>query len=192
MQVSRRSFGKFLSSAGLAIATGFTTMAVSCGSVFNEILQYVPVALQALQGLLSVLQSGGITLSSVVQADLNDAKAAFADLQADVTSYNDAPAASKATLLGQVSTALSIVQGSVQKFWTDLGLPDGNIATIVSGVLGVILSTLAYYQAQLPATSSIPVHNPYKPLPFTAQKRTPKQMRADINKILAPAGVQIY
>ena len=75
-------------------------------------------------------------------------------------------------------------------------LPDGNVAAIVSGVLGVVLSTLAAFAAQLPApAANAAIENRKKlakTIPVTAKKRSVKEMKADINTALAPANIKIY
>lgn len=195
--MTRRRFGSFgLGFIGLLASAGSLVTATAC-SVVDNILKYVPVALQALAAILSVLAGNGVVISPVVTAAIALAKAALADLQTAITDYNNAPAANKANLLGMVSTALAVVEADIQKFWSDLSLPDGKIASIVSGILGIVLSTLAAFATQLPAPV-VPAATKTmraelkKTIPVVAKKRSPKEMKKEINALLQGTGIQIY
>lgn len=189
---TRREFGKVVAGGSLAVGIGTVSMGVSCNTVFNDILKYIPVALQAMTAILSVLSGGGYTITPAVTVALNLVKVALADLQADVSAYENAPADQKNTLLGKVSTAIAIAEGNIQQFWNDLNLPQNNIAGTVSGILGVILSTLAYFATQLPAPTNVAVKNVPNALPVTPKKRSVKEMKVEINTLLKPSGQQVY
>ena len=203
--MTRRSFagtiGKFGALAGLGSLVSFTTACPAwLGSVEANLLKYIPVAIQAVTGILSVLTGGGIAISPIVTLALTDVKAAFADLSADIEAYQNAPAAQKATLLGQLSTALTIVEGNVQQFWADLNIPDGIIATVVAGVLAVVVSTLGYFQSQLPVPTPTPALASMrqkrmalaKTLNAPAQKRSLGQFKSDLNVAFGSTGVRVY
>ena len=75
-----------------------------------------------------------------------------ADVLAAIDQYNNAPAADKTTLLAKISLILSDLSQNIQTFVSDV-LPSlsGNTAlALVTGLISLILSTLAGFAAQLP------------------------------------------
>jgi hypothetical protein len=137
----------------------FTACPAWLQSLYQDILKYVPVALQAFGSILSLLAGAGVIpvpAGTVIAGIIAIVKAAFADLQTDVTNYENAPAAQKSTLLGKISTALAVVEGNLQEFWSDLQIPDPQLAETVEGLIGVILSALAGFATQLPTPTPTP------------------------------------
>jgi hypothetical protein len=190
---TRREFGKLIIGAVPTVALGgglvMTTAGLSCSNIFTDIETYVPVGLEAFEEVLSLISPAeGAALAGIITI----VKAAFADLAAAVTAYENAPAANKSTLLGKITTAINAVMGELQQFWTDANLPDGTLASTIENVLQVILSTLAAflpliggamsakYQALL---AKLP-----KQIPFTPQKRTQKQFKAAVNAAFSSHG----
>lgn len=189
---NRRSFLKLCSSGTLAIGLGITSMALSCASIFADILKYVPVALQAFTAILDILSGGGIAIGAdaAITMAINLVKAGFADLQVFVQQYDSAPAADKSTLAGKIATGINLVIGDIQAFWVSLKLPDSDLAAIVQGLLAIILSTLEGFLPSLPApvsAAALTVHIG-KAIAYTPQKRSVKQFRKDFNAQLAKSG----
>jgi hypothetical protein len=200
--LTRRGFGK-LSLSALALFTSLGSLVVTTGcGIVADLLKYIPVALQAITGIVSVLTGGGIALSPLVNEIIRDAQAAFANLSADITAYENAPAVDKTTFLGKVSTALAIAEGNIQQFWAALNIPDAVIATVVAGVLGVIVSTLSYFASQLPTPAPSPALAAMqakrgaipgsKLLNVPAKKRSLKQFKSDLNSAFGNTGVKVY
>jgi hypothetical protein len=198
---TRRQFGKIVGTGALALGIGEISMGLACPvstNVVNNILKYIPVAVTALTGILSVLSGNGIVLAPVAAAALAAAKVVLADLVADITQYENAPAADKTTLLGKISTALAIVEANLQQFWNDLNLPSGNVASIIEGVLTVVLSTLAAFATQLPtpvvtaALKEVRERKLTRTLTTPAKKRSLKEFKSDLNTAFGTSGVKVY
>ena len=201
MVITRREFGKAVSMTALGGTIGLTTMGLSCSSVFTDIENYVPIGIAAFQEVLSLIDP---TEAALLAPIIQTVKAAFADLDAIVQQYESAPAASKATLLGKISTAISAVMSELQQFWNDANLPDGGLASTIEGVLQIVLSTLAAFLPLLGV--AVPVSGafgaePYghkklaRTIPFTAAKRSQKQFKSDVNAVFTKygyAGHQVY
>jgi hypothetical protein len=186
MSQTRRQFGKVLTGGVIAIPLGVTSLGLSCGSIFLDIEKYVPVGLSAFQVVINLLDPA---LSLPVAALISEVKAGFADLQVVVTNYNNAPAANKASLLGKISTAIDAVKSEIQAFWSNLNLPDGSLATLISGLLGVILSTLTAFLPSLPPPIASPsamkaMRTTTKTIIFVPKKRSVKQFKTDFNDLL--------
>ncbi len=176
LALSRRSFVKGAGAIGIGSLVSVTAACPAwVGNVYSQILKYVPVGLQAFMSIISILSGSGVIpigTGAAIDAIVALVKAAFADVQTDVTNYENAPAAAKATLLGKISTALTILEGNLQQFWNDLSIPDAKLSSLIEGLLGVILSTLAAFSSQLPA----PV--------MTAQLEATQKKRATLSKTI--------
>lgn len=206
--MNRRNFlfnsGKALTVTALASVVSITTACPTwLMNLYADIMKYVPVGLAAFNAILNILTGAGVIppgAGTAVEAIANLVKVAFADLQAAITQYQNAPAADKATLLGEISVALATVEANLQAFWSNLNIPDVNLANIIEGLLGVILGTLAAFAAQLPAPPAAPDTNSklgvarsrranlQKLIRVTAKKRTVKQFKADFNIRLTEGG----
>lgn len=188
----------FLSYSGGALAVvGGTVMNTGCWfsqSVFDSIIKYVGVGLQAFNAVVSLLTGAGVINpieGSAILGLINLVKAGFADLQTAVNNYNNAPATDKQTLLGKIATALAVLEGSIQQFWNDLQLPNAGLAGIIEGLLGIILSTLSGFASSLP-TVSVSKKALARQIVVPAKKRTPKQFKKDFNTVLVQGGYAQY
>lgn len=195
--INRRQFS--FRSMMLVLVASVSSLEFSCANLYNDILKYSSVSLQAFGSIVSILAGGGvISLGSGQAIDLVIAmvKAALADVGTAVSAYDAAPATDKATFLGKLSTALSVAMAELQTFWNDLTIPDPQLAQLIQGLLGVILSTLAGFATQLPApqTSLAARRADGLPrrLPITPMKRSVSQFRKDFNAVLKAHGQSAY
>jgi hypothetical protein len=188
--MGRRKFGK--SALMLAILSAwFGNTAASCSGIYAQIAAYVGVGIQAFSSVVSLLAGAGIiTLpeGTAIAAVLTLVKAAWADVQAAIAAYQAAPAASKATLSGKISVALTAVQTTIQQFWTDVKIPDAQLANTVSGLLGLVVSTIAGFLAALPVTPAPASARVFKALPINPKVISVSQFRKQFNSILAANG----
>ena len=180
--------------AGLAAVSLSSLWETACtwGSVAADILKYIPIGLNAFASIISLLTGFGL-LAPGVAALVLLVKAAFVDLQTVIQQYDNAPAASKVTLLEKISTALAVVEADLQAFWSNLTIPDPQQATLIEGLLGLIISVLQGFGLLLPAPAPIPVssgipHGTVKRIKVTPQRRSPAQFRTDFNQFLAKHG----
>lgn len=188
--INRRSFlGRALTAVCSFVVLGTTATLTGCTS-FQSILNYVQVGLQAFEAILSILAGAGV-LVTPIQAVTALVKAGFADLETAVNDYNAAPAAGKTTLSGKISTAITVLQNEIANFWTSLNLPNGNLAQTISGLLGVIVSTLEGFLTQLPAPAAARAKLPAQ-ISGPAHARSTNQFKADFNKILAANNYSQY
>lgn len=190
--ISRRRFVGW-SATGLLAAcfSSITQTACSFASVVTLILKYVPMGLTAFTAILNLLAGFGIPTMAIAElASL--VKSAFADLQVAIQQYDDAPAADKTTFLGKISTALSVVEAQLQVFWNGLTLPSPQAASLIQGLLGIIISTLQGFMPSLPAPASTDVFmkraSLAKLITVAPQRRSPSQFRSDFNSMVVAAG----
>ncbi len=149
----------FISTAALAAAAGpslLTLEGCSFGSVMAELGKYLPIGLQALAGIASLISpAAGAAISALIGL----INAAWGGLQAAVNAYNSAPAADKQTALQKVLEALDAVQSTIAQTTTALGVGGTAIVKAAEAALLLITTTLASIEAQLapqaPAVASV-------------------------------------
>jgi hypothetical protein len=152
--MNRRTWFK-TSGSGVAalLISGSGSLLLSGCNVIASIKAYIPVGIAAFSGVVSLLSGLGIIppgTGTVIALLVGLVKSGFADLMAAIDQYNAAPAADKATLLAKVSLILSDVSRNIGKFFSDLTINDTTVLTLVTGLVQLILSTLAGFAAQLP------------------------------------------
>ena len=101
--------------------------------------------------------------------------------------YDAAPASQKQTLAGKIATAITVAMQEIQQFWNDLKIPDSKLAALISGLLGIILSTLSAFLPQLPAPASLARSVPLT-LPFPPKKRSVHAFKSEWNQMMVAAG----
>ena len=153
--MTRRKFSQFVSkifgTVMLLIATGTSALFMSGCNVFDDILNWIPVGLTAIGGIVAVL---GPLVPPGSAAIITIIKAVFADLQAAVIAYkNDTNPADKATLLAKIRTFLNDIVINFQSFLAALNLGNNPIVAIVIGLASVILAAIAGFMGQLPTTA---------------------------------------
>lgn len=150
MNINRRIFIKNSSFSLLVLAIGSVASLSGCtaGSVFTNILSWIPTAVSAINGIVTVL---GPFMPPGSAAIITLIDAALASLSATITEYNnDTNAADKATLLAKIRTILNDVSTNFQSFLNTLGLGTNPIVAVVIGLANIILSAIAGFLNQIP------------------------------------------
>lgn len=182
---NRREFGKRTGVGLFALATAGSISLTGC-SVFTDILNWIPIGIAALNGIVTVL---GSLVPPQAAVFIGLAKAAFADLAAAVTQYNnDTNPADKATLLAKIRTFLSDVATNFQSFLNALNLGNNPIVNIVIGLAQVVLSAIMGFMGQLPAATPLPVTAMIGGKNMTVQPKLYKHVstfKSDYNNVCA-------
>lgn len=156
--MNRREFLTNSSLATAALASGVIE-GCSFGSVMSSLGKYLPIALQALAGVATLLgPEYGVAISALVGL----VNRAFGALQGAVNSYNSAPAVDKQNVLGEVLTAIDAVQTSLANVTQSLGVANSTVVKAAIAALLLISTTLGSIEATLapksaPAVSSFHV-----------------------------------
>jgi hypothetical protein len=180
MQANRRDFVKYaMTTLGALAVSGGTMLLTACGNVAEDIIT-------AFQSVLTILQGAGVVPGGALVADVS---AALSAVLSEVTAYANAPATDKTSTGLKLATLIQEAQAQLQTFWNDLKLT-GVLATVVEGVVTVILSTLAGFLPTLPtpiAQSDVVMKAARLPrhLNYVPQKLSAKQFRATVNKLMA-------
>jgi hypothetical protein len=190
LENTRRSFMKTMAMVtGTVIAAGSLMGNTAC-NVFNAIMKYVPVALTAFTTIITMINPAEGSAIAVLASMV---KAALADIQTAVMNYENAPSGDKTTLLGKISTAIAAAEQELQVFWSDLKLPGGGLATLVEGIINIILSTLTSFLPQLPPPGPLPTKALLRRVNYSPKKRSVEQFKHDLNAEFVKAGhAQIF
>lgn len=186
--MNRRLFAK----SALLAGVGSIAAAPACWfeNVYGQIREYVPLALLAFDRIIEILAAHNIVLSTLT-ASINSVKAALADIQSAILEFEHAPGHDKDTALGVIRTALGIAQNRLAEFWRTLNLPAGQLSSTIHALINILLSTLAAYEARLPAPSGVAAV-PHSAFHSTLKPRTVKEFRADFNQTLEEYGQGKY
>lgn len=182
---SRRGFMKTLGLVTGTIMGAGSFLGISACNIYTDIMNYVPVALAAFTTVVTLINPAE---GSIVAGLVTMVKAALSDIQAAVEAYENAPASQKQTLSGKISTAITAAESVLQQFWSDLKLPDGNIATLVENIINIILSTFMAFLPKLAPPAALPVKAYAKKVAYTAKKRSLGEFKSDLNAEFVKAG----
>lgn len=194
MKVSRREFS--VSSFGMLLAAMAGSLwSVACAS-FDNIAKWVGVGIAGVSSVVSLLAGAGIGTTSegvAITLVLKLLKAGFADVQAAIAEYENAPAANKATAKGRISTALQALADQIQKFWNDLSIPDAKLGALIQGLLGIVLTAISGFMTQLPppVTTATAVNLPRR-INVAPRKMSHGEFRNEFNGLLNQAGYSSY
>jgi hypothetical protein len=115
-------------------------------------LGWIPVGLAAVDSIITLLgplvPPGAIAIITLV-------KAAFADLSAAITQYNnDTNPADKDSLLAKIKTILKDIADNFQSFLNALNLARNPIVNIVLGLANIFIAAIMGFLGQLPVTKT--------------------------------------
>lgn len=150
--MNRRNFLAHTSLGTAAVISGcFGTVAefeegCSFSSVMSQLAKYLPIGLQALAGVATLINPAA---GSAVAGIIGLVNTAWGALQGAVNDYNSAPAASKQTTLEKVLVALDSVQEYLASVTKSLGVSSDTVVKAATAALLLISTTLASIEAQL-------------------------------------------
>jgi len=194
--IGRREFSK---SAGKLLLAGtvaaFLPMA-GCDWV-KFLRDYIPIINS---GISTIESFFGLALPIGISAILDGVKAVLLDIETACTDYENAPAASKATLLGKIETFLKGVVDGFQNVLDHFGTL-GPVPAIVLGVINIVISTLSWLVGKFSNAASVKlltlsrVTLTAKVTPTGMQtiiivpvQRSQDQFRAEIDALMASNG----
>jgi hypothetical protein len=161
-------------------------------NIIQDLIDYIPWIIRALNSITSILGSfmpgpAGLILSVITGA--------LADLQASLVQYNNDPiVADKANLLAKIKTFLKDIGNNFQLFLNALG-PLGTIPEVIIGIIQIVLSTLGWFNGNLPTsptvlTLSMPMtlRAPNEIVYITPTKRSLKRFKQDFNGLVIANG----
>jgi hypothetical protein len=152
--MERRSF---LSRTVLAVAVlfsgGLSLVGCTASSVMQDLFNWIPVGLSAVNSVLTLLSGAGILLGpgvlvtiAMIQTGLTDLKLAIAQYQ----STTPPPVGS----LAKIDTFLSDLVSNLGNVLNQLPSGPANIVTLVAGLGELVLTTIQGFMVKIPAVAA--------------------------------------
>ena len=194
MQLSRRGMLKVsASSVLLYFVASASSLLIGCSfsSVFSAIQSWIPIGLNAFNSVLLILEGAGLinpVEGSAIAAFIAVIKAGFAQLSADVEAYQ-AITPPPAGALAKIEAVMGVIVSNFQAFLTSIKVSDSTIINLVVGLVQIILSTIAGFQAALPSAASgkvsamAPVQFGGTVIAVVPKRRSRKQFAKDFNAV---------
>jgi hypothetical protein len=189
MNMTRRDFGKSTGIGLLGLAVGGSLLTEGCGNIFSEILAWVPVGKAAFQGIINLLEGAGL-VNPAINALVTTILAGFDDLVADIKAYQ-AIQPPPAGALAKIQEVFSLIVNNFQSLLSQVAA--NPIATLIIGLAQIILSTIAGFMGQLPATAkTLQLTGTFRvgreTVSYTAKARTRRQFKKDWNHVAEAGG----
>jgi hypothetical protein len=146
--MNRREFNKL----ALAGTAGAAFGLAGCDPI-QEIITWEPTAVDAINGIESILEVNGISFSPTITLALNLLKASLVDLLAACQEY-EATTPPPVGTLQKIKTFVQDVINNFGSFLNALGLPDGNLLNLILSLVQVVLSVITGLFNELPAAST--------------------------------------
>ena len=137
-----------------AVAVGSVAYLVVGCNVEQDILDWVKIGGPAIGTILQLLVGAGIIACLTCSASANIAVAAINAIATAVQNWMNAPPASKATLLGKIVTALQDALSAAITFFESVAIPDQKLATLIEGLVSLIVNALSGFIGQLGGTTA--------------------------------------
>lgn len=134
--MNRREFNRLALVGTASAAFGLA----GCDPV-KEIITWEPTAVDALNGIESLLMANGISFNPTVTLALTVLKASLVDLLAAAQEYESTTPPPSGTLQ-KIETFIEDVINNFNAFLAALGLPAGSLLNIITGLIQVVLSTI--------------------------------------------------
>jgi len=192
--MNRRQFCGHLTTGGLVLATGGTIFVLegcTSSTVFSDILNWVPVGEDALNGIIKLLTGAG-AVNPAAAAIVVTTEAAFSQLEADIKIYQSiTPPPSGVEQ--EITDGLGILVSNFQAFLSAINVSDSTLLTTIAGLVEVVLSTVAGFEALLPAAVAAKLANRNfrigsRNYTYTAQHRTKRSFKRAYNSVAKAGG----
>jgi hypothetical protein len=192
MILSRRQFFEVsakgtLGTAILAAEVGGAAYLLSgCSFNISSILAWVPTATSSISSILTLLVGAGALACLTCSVLANIALAAISAVGTAVQAYQNAPAASKATLLGKIQTGLQAALTASGSFFESANVPDQKLFALIVGIAGLVLSAISGFIAQVGGVTPVPAtfRLSRQTIPYSPKVYTLRGYKSDFNKLV--------
>ena len=142
-QFSSRLAGYFT----MLLVVGESVFLVAC-NLWSDIANWIPVGEAAINSILAVLTSNGVVITPAIQQIVTLIEAGFNALKAAVAEYQSTTPPPVGAL-DKIRTAFKDIVDNFGTFLQSLSVPN-SILGIITGLAGIVLSTIAAFMNQLP------------------------------------------
>jgi hypothetical protein len=179
--MTRRQFSK-VSFVSLIIGAAVSVSGCLFSTVEADIAAYVPIALQAVAGVLAIFDPGVAAIFTPLVTLIN---AGLASVQKAIADWQAADATQKPGLVGGITAALQVVESDFQNFLTSVDVNAPGVSTAVNSLVSIILGVLLAFQNKLggaPVSAAHTMTVRAKTLQIEPLKLSPKQFKAAFNQ----------
>lgn len=175
----------------VAVALSAAVVVTACNtSWISTALADLPVLVQIAENIAAIVtaaqgQAGNQQTTAEIQAVAATAKTGLEAIQALVNSYNSAPAAQKATILGQIDTGLTAVQANLQQILSAARLLNPQLQATITAIVTLAEGTLLAIQTLVPAAKA-------GPTAAQVQPPSPAALKASYNAIVLQGDLAQY
>lgn len=189
MEITRRTFNKIANRLLLLAVVGSAPLSMTGCNVIQDLIDFIPWIIRAINSIKNIL---GVFMPPGAGVIVGIIIGVLADLQAAAVEYQSDPLpADKATLLAKIETFLRDIVEHFQSFLDALGSA-GVIASVVIGIIQVVLSTIGWFAGQLASKTGrlnvLPMPRSMRAgnqmIFVVAQKRSIKQFKDEFNKVV--------
>jgi hypothetical protein len=151
--MNRRQFTKnSLCGAAVIFMASVTSILTSGCNFVQDLIDWVPVGLNALNGIVALLSGAGV-IPAPVLVIIGLIKAGFADLIAALQEYeSDTNPADKASNLAKIETFFNDLVTNFNQFLASL--TNSPLVGVIAGLVSIILSTLSALVEKINPTSA--------------------------------------
>lgn len=153
MIMTRREFTGRASTALLFVISQGSALFLWGCNLFSDILNWVPVGEASLNSIIAVLTGNGVAINPAVQTVINLIEAGFTALTAAVKEYQSTTPPPAGTL-AKIETAFHDIVDNFSTFLGSLNV-SGGLLSIITGLANIVLSTIAAFTNQLPASMGL-------------------------------------
>jgi len=148
MNLSRRQFNGLLLVGTAGASFGLEGCLFS--TIEQDVLDYVPVALQAVDSILDLVAPAAGAVATMFTPII---EAALSAVEKSIQDWKDADATQKPGLLGDIIATLQTVMTDLQNFLSAVQVNAPKIYSVVEALASIILGVLQYFVNKLsPAT----------------------------------------
>ena len=156
-----------IAKASLSITLAAALALAGCSSSWIKVaLADLPVITQValnIAGIVAAAQNkghAGAAANTQVQFVANQVQSDLTLVENLITAYQSAPAASRAGIIGQISTALADAQSNLKSILTAVHVDNAALQSTITAAVAIAVSTLASIQSLVPQSLPSPAPAP--------------------------------
>lgn len=151
--MNRREFGKLSGIGAFLLATGASILTTGCNAL-SDLLNWIPVGLQAVTSILNLLNGAGISLPPAVLTVVELIQVGLGDLKLAIVEYQSTTPP-PAGALQKIDTFLAALVSNIGNILSQLPTAPNNVITLVIGLFELLLTTIQGFIASVPVAASL-------------------------------------
>jgi hypothetical protein len=151
--MNRRTFLNRAARLVAAIAVLGVSLTLTGCSALTDLLNWIPVGLQAISSILSLLSGAGVVVGPAISTIIGLIQVGLADLRLAIVEYQST-VPPPAGALAKIDTFLADLVSNIGNVLQQLPTGPASIITLVVGLFELVLSTIEGFLMQIPAAAA--------------------------------------